>query len=278
MAFIKPIKLFVAFAVSCSLFAGVLSHASESPIKRIKVFQAGKNVSAPELMPIDLSKLFETNCINRMSGDVELATIVDPEGSPNDTMPLQTSGDNLGRLALDIASQDKFKAGHKDGVPVAVSITINMHLDVCIATVADAKGKPAPKVRLLSQPVQSLGPASNQEPSSLILDPPETAETGDLSAPFKIGGDVKPPYPIKTPPSEFSEEVLRKGIQSICLISLIVDAQGIPHHPEVTRPIGYGLDAKALEEVKAYRFKPATKNGQPVPVKLSIEMGFRLAQ
>jgi TonB family protein len=275
MAFIKPIKLFVAFAVSCSLFAGVLSHASESPIKRIKVFQAGKNVSAPELMPIDLSKLIETNCINRMSGDVELATIVDPEGSPNDTMPLQTSGDNLGRLALDIASQDKFKPGHKDGVPVAVSITINMHLDVCIATVVDAKGKPAPKVRLLSQPVQSLGPASNQEPSSLILDPPETAETGDLSSLFKIGGDIKPPVPINTPAAEFSEEARQRGIQGVCLISLIVDAQGLPRDPQVMRSIGYGLDANALEAVKAYRFRPATKDGQPVPVRMSVEVRFR---
>ena len=213
-----------------------------------------------------------------MSGDVELATIVEPSGRPNDILALRTSGDNLGRLALDIASQDRFKPGQKDGIPIAVSITIKMHLEVCIANAADAKGKAAPKVRLLAQPVQGLGPASNQEPSSMILDPPETAETGDLSSPFKIGGNVKPPYPINTPEAEFSDAARQKGIQGTCIITLTVDALGLPHNLQVTRSIGYGLDANALEAVKTYRFRPATRDGQPVPVRMSIEVRFGFGQ
>jgi TonB family protein len=279
----KSLSPRVAFAISAVLSSCLLSHASPPPkddppppAKPIKVFQATKNISAPELIPIDLSKLIETNCTNRMAGDVELATIVDPGGSPNDILVIQKSGADLERLALEIASREKFKPGQKDGMPVAVSTTINMHLDVCIANVPDEKGNPVPRVRPFSQPVQNLGPASDQEPATFIPYPPETDQTGDLSVPLRIGGDVKAPVPIHTPAAEFSDEAKRRGIQGACLISLIVDAQGIPRDLVILKPLGHGLDANALEAVKAYRFKPATRNGRPVPVRMEIIVNFKL--
>lgn len=246
-----------------------------APSKSIKVFQSGKHVSAPELLPIDVSSAIDTNCTGKMSGDILLAAIVDPTGIANDILIVRPAGANLDRMALVIASQDRFKPGRKDGQAVAVSITINMHLEGCIVSIASASGQTS-KLRLLSQPVQSLGPASNQESNTLIVNPPETAETGDLSAPFKMGGSIKPPMPIRTPEAEFSEEARQKGIQGTCIFSLIVDAQGIPRDPQILRSIGYGLDARALEAVKAYRFKPAMKDGHPVPVRMSIEVRFRL--
>jgi protein TonB len=43
----------------------------------------------------------------------------------------------------------------------------------------------------------------------------------------------------------------------------------------VVRHLGFGLDEKALEAVRKYRFKPAMKNGVPVPVVLMIEINFQ---
>jgi len=40
--------------------------------------------------------------------------------------------------------------------------------------------------------------------------------------------------------------------------------------------LGLGLDAKAIEAVKRYKFKPAMKNGTPVPVMISVQVNFRL--
>jgi TonB family protein len=39
---------------------------------------------------------------------------------------------------------------------------------------------------------------------------------------------------------------------------------------------GYGLDAKAEEAAQQYRFAPATKDGQPVPVRITVVMTFKL--
>jgi periplasmic protein TonB len=93
---------------------------------------------------------------------------------------------------------------------------------------------------------------------------------------YRIGGGVSAPVPIFTPEAEFSDEARRAKYQGVCLISLIVDAQGNPQNPRVSRPLGMGLDEKALEAVRKYKFKPAMREGKPVAVMMSIEVNFRL--
>ncbi len=93
---------------------------------------------------------------------------------------------------------------------------------------------------------------------------------------YRIGGGVSAPVAIFTPEAEFSDEARRAKYQGVCLISLIVDAQGNPQNPRVVRPLGMGLDEKALEPVRKYKFKPAMKGGKPVAVMMSIEVNFRL--
>jgi len=94
---------------------------------------------------------------------------------------------------------------------------------------------------------------------------------------FRIGGGVSAPVPIVSPEAEFSDEARRAKYQGVCLVSLIVDAQGNPQNPRVIRALGMGLDEKALEAVRRYKFRPALKDGKtPVPVMITIEVNFRL--
>ncbi len=94
---------------------------------------------------------------------------------------------------------------------------------------------------------------------------------------YQIGGGISMPSIIFEPEAEFSDEARRAKYQGVCLISLIVDAQGNPQNVHVVRALGMGLDEKAMEAVRKYKFKPALKDGKtPVPVQLSIEVNFRL--
>ena len=94
---------------------------------------------------------------------------------------------------------------------------------------------------------------------------------------YQVGNGVSAPVPIFQPEAEFSDEARRAKYQGVCLISLIVDAQGNPQNPRVIRALGMGLDEKALEAVRKYKFKPAMKDGRtPVPVMITIEVNFRL--
>lgn len=94
---------------------------------------------------------------------------------------------------------------------------------------------------------------------------------------YQIGGRVSAPVPLNSVEAEFSDEARRAKYQGVCLISMIVDTNGNPQNPRVVRPLGMGLDEKALEAVRKYRFKPAMKDGKtPVPVMITVEVNFRL--
>jgi TonB family protein len=93
----------------------------------------------------------------------------------------------------------------------------------------------------------------------------------------RIGGRVSGPVVLVSPEAEFSDEARRAKYQGVCLIHLIVDAQGNPQNPRVVRTLGMGLDEKALEAVRKYKFKPAMKDGKtPVAVEINVEVNFRL--
>jgi periplasmic protein TonB len=94
---------------------------------------------------------------------------------------------------------------------------------------------------------------------------------------YQIGGGVSAPVALNSVEAEFSDEARRAKYQGVVLISMIVDANGMPQNPRVVRPLGMGLDEKALEAVRKYRFKPAMKDGKtPVPVMITVEVNFRL--
>ena len=93
---------------------------------------------------------------------------------------------------------------------------------------------------------------------------------------MRIGGGVSPPVPISMPDPEFSEEARKAKVAGNVLVYLWVDQNGNPTHVRVIRGIGMGLDEKAMEAVRQYKFKPARKNGQPVTVEMNVEVNFQI--
>jgi TonB family protein len=81
---------------------------------------------------------------------------------------------------------------------------------------------------------------------------------------------------VFAPDPEFSDEARRSKFQGTCVVSVIVDAKGNPQHAHVIQHLGMGLDEKALEAVKQYRFNPARLAGKPVPVEIDVEVIFRI--
>ncbi len=73
---------------------------------------------------------------------------------------------------------------------------------------------------------------------------------------------------------EFSEEARRAKFSGDVQVYLIVDEKGLPTHVRVVRGAGMGLDEKAVEAVRQYRFKPAMQDGKAVKVDLYINVRF----
>jgi bla regulator protein blaR1 len=131
-----------------------------------------------------------------------------------------------------------------------------------------------PLVRAQSPPVG--GP---QVAASLALQDPAIqsfSESGSAPQIYHVGGDVSAPQLIFAPTPEYSKEAERAKYQGICIISTIVDPEGTPRRVQVVRHLGKGLDQKAVEAVRQYRFKPGILNGKAVAVEVNIEVNFRL--
>ncbi len=56
----------------------------------------------------------------------------------------------------------------------------------------------------------------------------------------------------------------------------VVDATGVPRQIAIARPIGFGLDEKAVEAVRNSHFTPAMLNGHAVPVVIDLVVTFRI--
>ena len=94
---------------------------------------------------------------------------------------------------------------------------------------------------------------------------------------YRIGGGVSAPVPLNNVEAEFSAEARRAKYQGECLVGLIVDTQGNPQNIHIVRSLGMGLDEKAVEAVRKYKFRPAMKDGKtPVAVPMTVAVNFRL--
>ena len=93
---------------------------------------------------------------------------------------------------------------------------------------------------------------------------------------YRIGGGVSPPQVVFKVEPEYSEEARKAKFQGTVVLFIVVDEKGNPRDLKVIRPLGLGLDQKAIEAVEKWRFKPGMKDGRPVPVQATIEVNFRL--
>jgi len=93
---------------------------------------------------------------------------------------------------------------------------------------------------------------------------------------FKVGGGVSAPKALDTPDPEYSEEARKAKYQGTCILWLIVDQNGRPQDIKIARSLGMGLDQKAIEAVRHWKFEPAKKDGHPVAVQINVEVNFRL--
>ncbi len=93
---------------------------------------------------------------------------------------------------------------------------------------------------------------------------------------YRVGGGVSAPVVISKKDPEFSEEARSAKFQGTVVLAVEIDPSGNATNIKVVRSLGLGLDEKAIEAVKQWKFKPGQKDGQPVTVAATIEVNFRL--
>jgi len=252
--------------------------ATAEPDADLTIHYKGPGVIAPELLSV--SGTFDPigHC-KKLDGEEEILIAVDRTGTPQLIKVLRTLSNDLDAMALHVVELDKFKPGAVDGAPAIVAVADDMKLQACWMEKKDEKGKKQNYLQLRSAPEQTFE----------LIEPPKDALTELPPAPgtpawyaamhnlYHVGSGVTAPVVIHQALPQYTEEARQAKYQGICLISIIVDVNGNPQNARVVRPLGMGLDEKALEAVRQFRFTPAIKDGKtPVPVKITVQVNFRL--
>ena len=89
-------------------------------------------------------------------------------------------------------------------------------------------------------------------------------------------GGVSEPVPVFKPEPPYTEEARKAKFQGVVDLMIVVDPDGNVAYARVLKPLGMGLDESAINTVRSWRFKPARLNGSPVPVRVMVQVSFRL--
>ena len=177
-----------------------------------------------------------------IDGAVALHAVISKTG---DVVNLQVidGPEMLRASALDAVRQWKYKPYLLNGEPVEVetTITVNYHLEADDAAPLAFSG--APDALPVPSPAQHFADA---------------------------------PVLVSSAPPQYTADAKANKISGAVVVSLVIDEQGLPTQVKVVRGLGYGLDEQAVAAVRAYRFKPATKDGKPISASLNIEVNFQI--
>jgi TonB family protein len=92
----------------------------------------------------------------------------------------------------------------------------------------------------------------------------------------RIGREITAPRLIRKVEPEYSEEGRKAKFEGTVILYAEIDPDGVPQNIRVRHGVGLGLDEKAVEAVRKWRFKPGLKEGRPVTVAATIQVSFRL--
>lgn len=109
-----------------------------------------------------------------------------------------------------------------------------------------------------------------------ILETAESAVRSEWEHSYKVGKGVTAPKPLHTPEPEFSEKAREQRLSGRLVLGALVGSGGDVRSVKQLKELGLGLDEKAIEAVCTWRFSPAMKDGQAVPVLISVDVTFWL--
>jgi protein TonB len=98
----------------------------------------------------------------------------------------------------------------------------------------------------------------------------------DAAQPLRMGPDIKPPTVVSRVEPQYGAEARAAKVQGTVVLEVVIHKEGTVDIRRVVHSLGYGLDASAIEALKQWVFKPATKDGVPVDVAINVEVNFNL--
>jgi protein TonB len=99
---------------------------------------------------------------------------------------------------------------------------------------------------------------------------------GTGGGPYRPGSGVEPPEIVREVKPTYTELARSRGVTGEVVLDVVVLRDGSVGQVRVVKSLGSGLDERAVEAVRQWRFAPARRLGQPVDVQVEVAVEFRL--
>ena len=99
---------------------------------------------------------------------------------------------------------------------------------------------------------------------------------GTGGGPFQPGSGIEPPTLLREIKPLYTDEARRRSVEGYVVLEIVVRRDGSVGNLRVLRSLGAGLDERALEAVRQWRFGPARRQGAPVDVIVEVSVEFKL--
>lgn len=187
-----------------------------------------------------------------MEGRVIVQFVVDEKGFVVDPQVVRGLGSRLDEAAIEAVQSAKFKPGMQDGQPVKVKMSLPITFKL-------ASGNTAQR----SDRGQGHAPAPRRDRDGrfVFVDEMPTLVNGLASIQERL---------------HYPQVAKDAGVEGRVIVEFIVDEEGNVVDPRVVSGLGSGLDAAALEAVRAAQFTPGQQDGEPVKVKMALPITFKL--
>lgn len=99
---------------------------------------------------------------------------------------------------------------------------------------------------------------------------------GTGGGPYRPGSGITPPQLLREVKPEYSDEARRRNVEGDVVLEIVVRSDGSVGDVKVTQGLGAGLDRRAVDAVRQWRFSPAKRFGTPVDVLVEVAVEFKL--
>ncbi len=99
---------------------------------------------------------------------------------------------------------------------------------------------------------------------------------GTGGGPYRPGSGITPPELLSEVKPDYTEQARRRGLSGEVVLGIVVRSDGTVSQIRVLQGLGAGLDERAVEAVRRWKFAPARRQGVPVDVMVEVAVEFRL--
>lgn len=99
---------------------------------------------------------------------------------------------------------------------------------------------------------------------------------GTGGGPYRPGSGIDPPSVLREVKPAYTDQGRRQGVEGDVVLEIVVRRDGSVGEVKILRRLGAGLDQKAIDAVRQWRFSPARRQGAPVDVVVEVAVEFKL--